>query len=379
MNLIAYFQKRQDEILAAIRTVVEIESPSYDVAGSLAVVDVLEATARSIPGVNSVERILSDGYGDHLIIRAYQDIKNNAGHIFLLGHTDTVHPRGSLAERPWREEGDKIFAPGIFDMKANCVLMLAVLQCLADLKLKPSAPITILLSCDEEVGSDTGRAHVEREAAGARACFVFEPSGPGGKVKTGRKGTGNFTLKAHGVASHAGLDPQKGASAILELARQIQKLESLTDYDLGTTVTVNTIKGGTASNVIAAEAECDIDMRFTSMAEAARIENELKMLTPVDSRVSLELIGAINRPPMERTESTVVLFEKVKAAAMSLGAILEEIQVGGASDGNFVGALGVPVLDGLGITGDGAHSVNEHIVAVDIPFRGALLSTLLTS
>lgn len=376
--LIEYFQNRHAEILTVIRTVVEIESPSYDVAGSLAVVDVLEATARSIPGVNSVERVLSDGYGDHLIIRAYQEVKND-GRIFLLGHTDTVHPRGSLAERPWREEDGKIFAPGIFDMKANCVLMLVVLQCLADLKLKPSAPITILLSCDEEVGSDTGRAHVEREAAGARACFVFEPSGPGGKVKTGRKGTGNFTLKAHGVASHAGLDPEKGASAILELSRQIQILESLTDYDLGTTVTVNMIKGGTASNVIAAEAECDIDMRFTSMAEAARIENALKNLTPVDARVSLELIGAINRPPMERTDSTIALFEKAKAAAHSLGATLEEIQVGGASDGNFVGALGVPVLDGLGITGDGAHSVNEHIIASDIPFRGALLTTLLTS
>jgi glutamate carboxypeptidase len=298
--------------------------------------------------------------------------------MLLLGHTDTVHPRGSLTERPWREEDDKIFAPGIFDMKANCVLLFEVLQALSDLKLQPSAPITILLTCDEEVGSDTGRALVEQEAAKAKACFVFEPSAPGGKAKTGRKGTGNFILKAHGIASHAGLDPQKGASAILELSRQIPKAQKLTDYDKGTTVTVNTIKGGTTTNVIPAEAECEIDVRFSTMIEASRVENELRMLAPYDGRVSLELTGELNRPPLERSEKVIALFEKAKAVAESLGFALAETQVGGASDGNFVAALGIPVLDGLGIAGDGAHSVNEQILPADIPFRGALLATLLT-
>jgi glutamate carboxypeptidase len=245
--------------------------------------------------------------------------------------------------------------------------------------MRPACPVTILLTCDEEIGSATGRALVEREAAKAKACFVFEPSAPGGKAKTGRKGTGNFKLKAHGIASHAGLDPQKGASAILELARQIGKLESLTNYEKGTTVTVNTIKGGTATNVIPDEAECEIDIRFSAMAEAARIENELRSLGPFDGRVSLELLGELNRPPLERSEKVVALYEKAKAAAASLGFELGETQVGGASDGNFVAALGVPVLDGLGIAGDGAHSVNEHILPGDIPFRGALLVSLITA
>lgn len=381
MNLIEYFQKRQPEMLRDIRTVVEIESPSYDEAGNFAVVAALEAKAKNIAAVDSIERIKAAGYGEHLIVHAYGRAFGNAGHdkqILLLGHTDTVHPRGSLALRPWREEGDKIFAPGIFDMKANCVLLLEVLECLSGMQAQPVLPVTILLTCDEEVGSATGRALVEREAAKAKACFVFEPSAPGGKAKTGRKGTGNFKLKARGIAAHAGLDPQKGASAIRELARQIDKLESLTDHDQGTTVTVNTIMGGTTTNVIPAEAECEIDVRFSAMAEAARIENELRSLRPFDERVSLELFGELNRPPMERSEQVVALYEKARAAAVSLGFELGETQVGGASDGNFVAALGVPVLDGLGISGDGAHSVHEHILPGDIPFRGALLATLLS-
>jgi glutamate carboxypeptidase len=379
MSLVKYFRERQDEIIGRIRAVVEVESPSRDIAGSRAVVDLLEAQAEKISGVDSAERIPAPGYGEHLLIRAYNKEAANKKHILLIGHTDTVHPRGSLAERPWRIDNGKILAPGIFDMKANCVLLLEVLQGLAGQNLQPTAPVTILLTCDEEIGSPTGRALVEREARQAQACFVFEPSAPGGKAKTGRKGTGNFTLKAHGAASHAGLDPQKGASAILELARQILKLHELNNYDIGTTLTVGLIKGGTATNVVPAEAECEIDVRFTSMPEAARVENEIRSLKPQDERVSLEILGEINRPPLERTPQVVALYEKAKQTARSLGFDLEETQVGGASDGNFVGALGVPVLDGLGITGDGAHSANEHIFPADIPFRGALLATLLTT
>lgn len=378
MNLIEHFQNRQSEILAIVRAVVETESPSYDEAGSRAVADLLEAQAGSVAAVNSIERVKADGCGEHLIVRAFGAAAEDKKGILLLGHTDTVHPRGSLEARPWREEGDKIFAPGIFDMKANCVLLIEVLRCLSDRQVSPNHPVTILLTCDEEVGSVTGRALVEKESAKAKACFVFEPSAPGGKAKTGRKGTGTFTLKAHGIASHAGLDPQKGASAILELARQIQKLHELTDYEKGTTVTVNTIKGGTTTNVIPAEAQCEIDIRFSAMAEAARIENELRTLRSFDGRVNLELLGELNRPPLERSEKVVALYEKAKTAAASLGFELGETQVGGASDGNFVAAVGVPVLDGLGVAGDGAHSVNEHILPGDIPFRGALLATLLS-
>lgn len=357
-----------------IRRLVEIESPSYDEVGSRAVVELLVAETGKLPCVDSIEKIPVEGYGEHLIIRAFS--RENEKPALLLGHIDTVYPRGTLRERPWREEDGKIFAPGIFDMKSGAALMIETLRAFSDLNLKPSHPITILLSCDEEVGSETGRAVVEREAEKAAFCLVCEPSA-NGAVKTGRKGTGYYLLKAHGVASHAGLDPEKGASAILELARQTLKIHELNNPENGTTTNVTTITGGTTSNVIPAAAECEIDVRFTSLAEAERIEREIKNLKPFDSRVRLEIEGAINRPPMERTEKTVRLFEKAREIAASFDYKLKETQVGGASDGNFVSALGVPVLDGLGVAGDGAHAVHEHIMAADVPKRAALIAALL--
>jgi len=294
-----------------------------------------------------------------------------------MGHTDTVHPRGTLKERPFRVEGNKAFGPGIFDMKANCVLILEVLKAFAELNLKPKNEVVILLSCDEEIGSPTGRELVEREARNAKVCFVIEPSASNGRVKTGRKGTGMFTMRAKGISAHAGLDYEKGASAILELSRQTERLHSLTNLDLGTTVNVGVFHGGTTSNVFAEHAEIDIDVRFKTMDEAARIEREILSSKPFDERVKLEIEGAINRPPMERSENVVALFEKAKAVGASFDYEIDEAQVGGASDGNFVAALGVPVLDGLGIKGDGAHAVHEHISQSDIPYRGALIAGLL--
>lgn len=379
MSVLEYFQNKQTDIVRKIREVVETESPSSDEAGSRAVVDLLAAQARHISAIDSVQRIPAAGLGEHLLIRAFGESSAEQKGILLLGHTDTVHPRGSLAERPWREEDGKIFAPGIFDMKGNCVLMLEVLGYLSENNRKSLFPVTLLLTCDEEIGSHSGRELVEAEARNAKACFVFEPSAPGGKAKTGRKGTGNFVLQTHGIASHAGLDPQKGANAVGELAQQIIALHKLNAFEVGTTVTVTTIKGGTATNVVPAEAECAVDVRFSSLAEADRIDKEIRSLKPVDERVTLQVLGGINRPPLERTESVTALFEKAKQIAHKLGVELEETQVGGASDGNFVGALGVPVLDGLGIAGDGAHATHEHILTDDIPFRGALLAGLLTT
>lgn len=379
MNAIEYFQSERDDIILRLPDVIDTESPSRDEKGSRAVVDVLAQIAGKIPAVDSIERIPAPGLGEHLLIRAFSQNSSGEKHILLLGHTDTVHPKGSISERPFRVEDGKIFGPGIFDMKANCLLIFRVLHYMAENNLRPSAPVTILLTCDEEIGSHSGRPLVESEARNAKVCFVFEPSAPGGKVKTGRKGTGNYILKAHGIASHAGLDPQKGANAVGELAQQIVKLHQLNDFESGTTVTVTTIKGGTTTNVVPAEAECEIDVRFTSMTEAERIDGEIRSLGSFDERVSLEVLGGINRPPLEHTAAVATLFEKAKRIAGSLGFELEETQVGGAWDGNFVGALGVPVLDGLGIAGDGAHADHEHILIDDIPFRGALLAGLLTA
>ncbi len=376
-TILGYLIKNQSRIFESIKTLVEIESPSKNEEGSRAVVANLANWAEKIPSVHSIEKIDVEGYGQHLIIRAFGEQRSDKGSIFLMGHTDTVHPCGTLKERPFRIEDNKAYGPGIFDMKSNCVLILEVIRSLTELNLKPKRELVILLSCDEEIGSPTGREFVEREARNAKVCLVLEPSASNGRVKTGRKGTGMFTMRAKGIPAHAGLDYEKGASAILELSRQTERLHSLTNLELGTTVNVGVFHGGTTSNVFAEQAEIDIDMRFSSMTEAARIEREILSTKSFDERVKLEIEGAINRPPMERNESVVELFEKAKTVGASFDYKIDEAQVGGASDGNFVAALGIPVIDGLGIKGDGAHAVHEHIIQSDIPYRGALIAGLL--
>ena len=370
-----HFKNREGEIIESIRKIVEIESPSRDVERSRKVVSWVENEARKIPLELQIETIPADNYGEHLIIRAFP---SDAKGFLLLGHTDTVHPVGTKEQNPTRIEGDRFYGCGIFDMKANIVLMFEALQYIAENGLQPAKPITILLSCDEEVGSFTGRELVEQEARKAEACFVMEPSAAG-RVKTGRKGTGMFTVAAHGIPAHAGLEPEKGASAILELSRQIIDLHALNNVSAGTTVNVCTISGGTTSNVIPEHAKCSVDVRFTSAEEAARIENAISSLKPYDNRVTLEISGGTNRPPMERTDAVVVLYEKARRLAASFNYELGETQVGGASDGNFVAALGVPVLDGLGVSGNGAHTLQEHILVSDIANRANLIAALLCS
>jgi glutamate carboxypeptidase len=373
-HILQHFERRRDDMVKAIGEIVDIESPSGNVGQSVAVVDRIVEMFRALPIEIKIQRSRTDEYGDHLILRAFQSDKPG---VLLLGHTDTVHPIGTRESNPTRIDGDKFFGCGIFDMKSNIVLMIEALRYFAQNGIMPSRPITILLSCDEEVGSHTGREHVEREAANAEACYVFEPS-LDGKVKTGRKGTGMFTLTAHGIPAHAGLEPEKGASAVLEISRQIERLHQLNNVDAGTTINVTTVKGGTATNVIPEFAQCDIDVRFTSAAEAERIEKSIRGLTPVDSRVSLIVDGEINRPPMERSPAVVKLFEQAREAAASFDYELGEAQVGGGSDGNFVAALGVPVLDGLGIAGAGAHTMHEHILVSDIAKRATLVTLLLS-
>ena len=371
-RILEYFGRETDRIQSAIRGIVDIESPSFNSEQSAKVADWIETQTSDIDLDLLVERIAADGVGEHIIIRAFPAEEKG---VLLLGHTDTVHPLGTNLRNPTRIEGDKFYGCGIFDMKSGIVLMLAALRYFAETNTRPSRPVTILLSCDEEVGSFTGRPLLEREAANAERCFVLEPSADG-RAKTGRKGTGMFTLRAHGVPAHAGLEPEKGANAIVELSRQIEKINAIANTDLGTTVNVCTINGGTTSNVIPEHATCEIDVRFSSMAEAERVDLSFRALSAFDERVSLELLGGINRPPLERTEAVVSLFEKARDLAASFGYELGETQVGGASDGNFVGALGVPVLDGLGIAGAGAHTLSEHILLSDVAERATLVTLL---
>ena len=375
MELLEYFQEKQERIVRRIQQLVEIESPSRDEAGSRMVAVWLEEEVRKISDAFRFERTAAESYGEHVVIRAFEDLGGKP--VLLLGHTDTVHPRGTKEINPTRIEDGRLYGCGSFDMKANVVLMIEVLRAFTELELAPKRPLTILLSCDEEIGSFSGRELVEREAKGAEFCLVCEPSAPEGRVKTGRKGTGMFRLKTHGIPAHAGLEPEKGASAILEIARQIQKVHKLNNLARGTTVNVCTIEGGTTSNVIPAEAACEIDVRFTSVREAERVAAAMKELTPVDERVRLEIEGEINRPPMERSRAVVNLYEKARKVAAGFDYELGETQVGGASDGNFVAALGIPLLDGLGVAGAGAHTLEEFIYVEDIPKRATLLAKLL--
>ena len=372
-------QARQAYVEAFNRSLVEIESPSGDVEGSRAVVDLLVQAASGLACVDAIERVDVPDVGQHLVIKAFH--KPNQPQVLMVGHTDTVHSLGSLNERPWRREGGKIYGPGIFDMKANCALAIEVLRTLVELQATPAYGVSIVLTCDEEVGSLSGWPLIEKVAKEkpARCAFVMEPPASGGRVKTSRKGTGIFAIRVEGKAAHAGLEPEKGASAILELARQTEQLHAINHSGSGITLNVGVVRGGTRSNVVAAEAQGEIDVRFSTEAESREIERILSSLKPIDERTKVFVSGSINRPPMERTAAVVELFEKARAIAADLDFDLGEAQVGGASDGNFLAAMGIPVLDGLGISGDGAHAVHEHIEADDIARRGALIGSLILS
>lgn len=379
-----YFTERHASLLTLIRALVEIESPSGDVHGSRETALLLSRTAREIDDEVKIEFIEIPHVGTHLCLRFFDDGTNDKATL-LLGHTDTVHPRGTLDARPVRETADKLYAPGVFDMKANCALALEAIRALVELDIKPLRGVNVLLTCDEETGSATGRALVEAEAARAAQVLVLEPSA-NGKVKTARKGTGTWTVRAEGIAAHAGLNPQAGASAILEIARQIERLHQINPYisrdtnqNNGIHLNAGTMRGGTRSNVVAAFAETEVDARFATMDEARQVENIFANLKPFDQRVKLNVEGSINRPPLERSKEVVQLYEHARRLASSIGFTLDETSVGGASDGNFVAAMNVPVLDGLGINGDGAHAAHEHILLDDITPRATLVASLIAT
>jgi glutamate carboxypeptidase len=375
-----HFEGRRGRVLSLARSLCEVESPSGDGAGSAAAVSILVEAAKSVDGVASFERVAApDGYGEHFILRAFDNTPSDERPLLLLGHTDTVHPRGTLAARPWRETEGRIYAPGVYDMKAACAVALEALRACGELGLRPRRPVVLLLTCDEESGSFSGRELVERESRRAEYVLVLEPPAPGGRAKTARKGTGLFTLEVEGRAAHAGLEPEKGVNAVLEIARQVERVSALARPELGTTLNVGTIRGGTQPNVVPAEARAEVDVRFSTAAEAGRVEEAIRGFEPFDGRARLRVSGGINRPPMERTDAVAALFEKARRVAASLDIELGEASVGGASDGNFAAACGATVLDGLGVDGDGAHAEHEHIHADAIVRRGALLAALVAS
>jgi glutamate carboxypeptidase len=318
-----------------------------------------------------VERLAQADAGDH--IRARFGNSSDAP-ILLLGHIDTVWAVGQLSRMPFREEGGRLYGPGIFDMKAGiAVAMLAVRL----LREHADPAVVMLWTTDEEIGSGTSRRLIEEEARRSRAVLVLEPSLPGGGAKTRRKGCGDFVLTVHGISAHAGIEPGRGANAIHELAHQIEVVQSLQDVVRGVTVNVNMISGGTRTNVIAEYARASIDVRVPTADDARQIESALAALTPRHTATRLELSGGFGRPPLERTAHVVSLYERARAVAADFGRTLEEGGTGGGSDGNFTAAVGVPTLDGLGPQGDGAHALHEHVVVEDLAWRAAFLAGLL--
>ena len=376
---LAYFNQRRDEIVSTIRELVEIESPSDNKA---AVDRLAETVAQQFSQLGGDVQIhQAKDFGNHLQV----DFPGNAAAkpLMLLGHYDTVYPLGTLATMPCRAVGNKLTGPGVLDMKSGIALVLHALAALQDWHKEDChgglpRPVTVLLVSDEEVGSDSSRAITESLAKKAAAVLVLEPSyGSQGAVKTARKGVGDYLVKVTGKASHAGLDFQKGVNAILELARQIEKISSFTDLKKGLTVNVGTVSGGSRTNVVPAEATAQVDVRIARIKDAAGIDKKMRSLRPFNRKCKIEITGGINRPPMERTAGVAALYAQAAALARDLGWKLGEAAVGGGSDGNFTASLGIPTLDGLGAVGDGAHAPHEHILISELPRRAALIAGLI--
>ena len=293
--------------------------------------------------------------------------------LLLSGHTDTVWPEGTLAEMPFRVEGGTAFGPGAYDMKAGLAVLLEAIRRAGDAR----RALRVFLTADEEMGSPTGRPLLEQAAQGVAAAFVVEPPGTSGNLKTARKGLGRFRLTITGRPAHAGTSRAQGVSAIEELAHLILALHGLNDDDSGVSLNVGVVSGGTSENVVAAEAEARVDVRVATMADRERLERVLAELQPVNPDAKLELGGGWTRPPLERSEGAGKLFLRAREYGRELGLELEEESSGGGSDGNLIGALGVPVLDGLGAQGAGAHSPEEQVELASMPVRAELLARLL--
>ena len=356
---------------------VECESPSDDSTAVNRFVDLLSDVA---PSFARLKTLPGGRFGRHVLYEFDLAGKHKRGQILALGHSDTVWPAGTLASMPFRQKEGRLWGPGVLDMKSGIAFFIYAMRILRDLDVPVARKVVMQINSDEEVGSESSRALTERNARRSQAVLVLEPaSGLDGRLKTARKGVGDYTVTVRGKAAHSGLDFTAGASAILELARQIEKIAGFTDLKRGITVNPGIIRGGTRVNVVAAEAAAEVDMRVVRAKDAAGLDRKFRALRPVDRRCTVEVAGGMNRPPLERSPAVVQLFRKAQALAREMGVDLDESAVGGGSDGNFTGALGIPTLDGLGAVGEGAHAVNESILVDRIADRTALLAKLVAA
>ena len=365
-------------LLAGIRQWVEIETPTTYPAGVNSLMDLVAQQFKAV-GAN-VERIPgTDGRGDHLSITSPWRAPHgdNSDGILVLSHLDTVHPLGTLAKHlPFRIDGDKAYGPGTADMKGGAYLAYAAYRTIAADPRLQKLPIRLLYTSDEEVGSPTSRALIERASESAKYVLVLEAARDGGKIVTARKGVGRYDITTHGRPSHSGARHADGRSAIVEMAHQIIAIEAMTDYASGTTLSVGIVEGGTADNVVPQTCSATIDVRVTSMAKAAEIHRSLTSLVPRTRDVTIEVTGGMNRAPYEETAAGRALFEHAKVCAREFGIDLVGIHTGGGSDGNFT-AHRVATLDGLGCDGVGAHTLEEHLLISSLVPRKMLLQRLL--
>lgn len=374
--ILAWLRERTTHMADLLERLARAESPSDDPQAQHEAFAIL---AGELSGLGfEVERLPGKTTGDHLLAVAGAGAGDQPYQL-ILGHLDTVWPVGTIDEMPVSLRDGTLSGPGVFDMKGGLVQMLFALRALAELGLDPACRPLALINADEEIGSRESRRHVARFAQGATRAFVLEPSfGPAGKLKTARKGVGRFTVRVKGVASHAGLDPKAGRSAILEVSHQIQHLFALNDPERGVTVNVGTIDGGLRPNVVAPEVMAEVETRVVTAGDAARIEERIRGLEPVTEGISLEVEGGFGRPPLERTPRNRALWGLARASAGELGIEIDEALVGGASDGN-IASLHTATLDGLGAVGDGAHAAHEHVIVERMPERAALLAVLLAA
>lgn len=372
-----YFRHEQSRILDTIQQLVEIESPSDVKAAIDRLGTVLGSRFAELGGTlhwHSAEK-----FGNHLEVRFASSQRRAEKPVLVLGHMDTVYPIGTILKMPYRVTKGRAWGPGVLDMKSGIALTLHAIEALLSWgNGKLPRPVTVFLVSDEEVGSNSSRAITEKLARQSSAVVVIEPAhGLEGAVKTSRKGVGEYTIRIQGKAAHAGLDFEKGQSAVLELARQIIELSRLVDVERGITLNVGKISGGTRVNVVPAEAKASIDIRVRTQGDAVELAGKIAALEPINPHCKLTVTGGINRPPMERTPQVADLYRKAAKIAQGLGFELQEASVGGGSDGNFTAALGIPTLDGVGAVGEGAHAEHESILLTELPRRAALVTGIL--
>jgi glutamate carboxypeptidase len=370
-QLAEYLRHRTPDLMEELGRWIELESFSRDTQAVSWMINVvgerlqnLGADVRLLNGKPQADHLLASwpGQGEPLLI---------------VGHVDTVYPPGTLDEFPFRVDGDTVRGPGVSDMKGCVLLTCAALEALRQSGRWTSRPLKFLVTSDEEIGSPTSRQHIEAQASGCRAALIIESAGDGGFLKVWRKSVSMYELSVEGRASHAGVAPELGISAIHELAHHINEIVALARPEIGTTVNVGTFNGGTAGNVVAAEAACRIDVRALTIAEAERVDSAIRAITPFLPGANLALTGGINRPAMEQTPGNMELYARAAAIAAELGFAVTPGGTGGGSDGNFTSALGVPTLDGLGGLGSGSHSLDEWFSISQFAPRAAMLARLI--